>query len=87
MQRLTSYTLFTGTNGLRATRVNWYEEAPRIEITPEGTVRFYDKLVCSRHDCKKVYIPIKGEHLEVTGVDDLAAEEFQRFKDLMRKFK
>ena len=38
-------------------------------------------------DCGKVYIPEQGEHLEVTGVDDLAAEEFQRYRELWAKFK
>lgn len=87
MQRLTSYKVSIGTDGSRCTYVNWYEEAPRIEITPDGHVRFYDKLKYSIHDCKKVYIPEQGEHLEVTGVDDLAAEEFQRYRELWAKFK
>ena len=87
MQQLTSYKLVKGSDGSLTKIVNWQEVAACIEVTSYGHIRFYDKLVCSVSDCKRVYIPTQGEHLEVTGVDDLAAEEFQRFKDLMGKFK
>lgn len=86
MQQLTSYKLVKGSDGSLTKIVNWQEVAPRIEVTSYGHIRFYDKLVCGIHDCKKVYVPTQGEHLEVTGIDDLAAEEFQKFREFTRKF-
>ena len=87
MQQLTSYKLVMGTDGSLAKIVNWQEVAPRIEVTPHGHIRFYGKLACSVHDCKKVYVPTQGEHLEVTCIDDLAAEGPQKFKAMMGVFK
>ena len=66
MQRLTSYRVSRGPDGSRDTYTNWYEEAVHIAFT-DGYVRFYSEFPTLVTNYRKIYIPIAGEHLEITG--------------------
>ena len=64
--KLSSYKITMDFYGTITKKLNWYEEAVQIQVTPDGHVRFYDVEFCSIYDCKKIYIPQQGEHLEIS---------------------